>query len=146
MDLYEDAYGLTRIRVAVHAVDLWLAGVFVAVMAAGVIRRGGWLPRAVAALSICGLVLFNLSNPDARMARSAVERWEETGEIDAKYLQTLGADALPELAALPPDVRVCATGPMEYRTAARPDVWSSFNLARRNARRLIPTLEEGTCS
>ena len=131
MNLYEDAYGLTRIRISVHTVVLWLGGVFVLVMLAGLRRRAPWLPRAVVGLTIGGLLAFTLSNPDARIARSAVERYERTGEIDEYYVSTLSTDALPALMELPSDARGCAAYRIGVRTA--PDPWSSFNLSRHRA-------------
>lgn len=131
MNLYEDAYGLTRIRISVFAVVWWLAGIFVAVMLAGAFRRSAWLPRSVAGLSIAGLLAFNLANPDARIARSAVERFERTGEIDAYYVSTLSADALPVLMELPSGGPRCAAARIRTRTERGP--WSSFNLSRRRA-------------
>lgn len=142
MDLYEEVYGLTRIRISVHAVVLWLAGIFALVMAAGLTRRAPWLPRAVAGLTMASLLLFNLSNPDARMARSAVERWERTGEIDGYYLSTLSADALPTLVELP------GSGSCEAvlaRVHRAPSPWSSFNLSRHRALELSATLEDSPC-
>ncbi|HYP24929.1 MAG TPA: DUF4173 domain-containing protein [Actinomycetota bacterium] len=143
MSLYEDAYGLTRIRVSVFAVVLWLAAIFVAVMLAGLFRRGSWLPRAVVALSVAGLIAFNVANPDALIARSAVERFERTGEVDEIYLSTLSTDALPALADLPLEERACAA----YEIAARndPAPWSSFNLSRDRAPRLARP-EDMRCS
>jgi hypothetical protein len=142
LDLYEDAYGLTRIRISVHAVILWLGGVFALVVLAGLRRRAPWLPRAVAGVTIGGLLAFTLSNPDGRIARSAVERFERTGEIDEHYVSTLSTDALPTLMTLPPDVQACAAYPIDARTASDP--WSSFNLSRRRASG-PPTPEDMTC-
>lgn len=142
LDLYEDAYGLTRIRISVHAVILWLGGVFALVVLAGVRRRAPWLPRAVTALTIGGLLAFTLSNPDARIASSAVERFERTGEIDEHYVSTLSTDALPALMTLPPDVQGCAAYPIDARTATDP--WSSFNLSRHRAPD-PPAPEDMTC-
>ena len=48
LSLYEDAYGFTRLRVLVGAVELWLGVVYLLVVLAGVRLRAGWLPRAVA--------------------------------------------------------------------------------------------------
>ncbi len=145
MDLYEDAYGLTRIRIAVYAVVLWLGGVFGALIVAGIARRASWLPRAVVALTVVSLLLFNASNPDRRIAAGAVDRYERTGEIDSDYVATLGTDALPALLDLPSDVRGCMTGPILSRVLFTPDPWSSFNLSRARAREL-PIMEDTGCS
>lgn len=143
MSLYEDVYGLTRIRISVHAVVLWLAGVFALVMLAGIRRRAPWLPRAVAGLTIAGLLAFNLANPDGRIARSAVERWERTGELDAYYVSTLSADALPYLDGLPDDALGCIEPRIRARVAGGP--WSSFNLSRHRAAETATT-EEMQCA
>ena len=47
MDLYVDAFGLTRLRVFVTVTEIALAAVFVLLLVAGIRWRGGWLPRAV---------------------------------------------------------------------------------------------------
>ena len=145
MDLYESAYGLTRIRVAVYAVDLWLAGLFTLVVVAGAANRASWLPRAVVALTVAGLLAFNVSNPDARIAESGVERWRATGEIDAYYLSTLSADGLPPLMGLPHDVRRCIVGPIAAGVQRSAGAWSSFNLSRERSLDLTAT-EDITCT
>lgn len=145
MNLYEAAYGLTRIRVAVYAVDLWLAGVFALVLVAGLFRRAPWLPRAVLAFSAVALVAFNVANPDAQIARSGVERWRETGQVDSHYLSTLSADAVPALLELPEEERACILAGIAGRLEREPDPWTSFNLARDRARELS-TMEETQCS
>lgn len=145
MDLYEAAYGLTRIRVSVYAVVLWLGGVLALVMGAGAARHAAWLPRAVLTLTVAALLVFNLSNPEARIARSGVERWRATGEIDRTYLATLSADGVPPLMALPPEVRDCIIRPIGERTRRASGAWSSSNLSREHALDLIGTEATG-CS
>lgn len=144
MNLYEATYGLTRIRVAVYAVDLWLAGVFALVMVAGLLRAAPWLPRAVVAFSAAALLAFNTANPDAWIARSGVERWRATGDLDRHYLSTLGADAVGPLLALPPEQRACVLGPVEQRLRG-PEPWTSFNLSRARARDLL-AMEDAACT
>ena len=144
MDLYEAAYGLTRIRVAVYAVDLWLAGLFALVLIAGAGARS-WLPRAVLALTVVALLAFNASNPEARIAQSGVDRWRATGEIDRWYLMTLSADGVSPLLELPPEVRECILAPIAGNLRREDGPWSSFNLSRNRALDLIPP-EEPTCS
>lgn len=83
MDLYVDAYGLTRLRVSVAAMELWLGLVVVLIMAAG--ARGGaadrpggarWLPRAVAASGAAAVLAFGLLSPDALVAEQNIARYE----------------------------------------------------------------------
>ncbi|WP_455356622.1 DUF4153 domain-containing protein [Streptomyces sp. SYSU K217416] len=83
MDLYVDEYGLTRLRVSVAAMEMWLGLVIVLIMAAG--ARGGaagrplgarWLPRAVAASGAAAVLAFGLVSPDALVADQNVARYE----------------------------------------------------------------------
>ncbi|MGH2725277.1 MAG: DUF4173 domain-containing protein [Actinomycetota bacterium] len=130
--LYEEAFGFTRLRISVHAVILWLAGVLVMVMAAGAFRRGRWLPRAVVGFSAAALLVFNLMNPDALVASRNVERYEEIGRVDLPYLAGLSADAVPSLLGLPRRLPACAFLP-HRELFTEPDPWPGWNLARARA-------------
>lgn len=136
LDLYEDAYGFSRLRLSAHAIGLWLGGLFVLVLVAGLTRHARWLPRTVVAATGAGLLGFTLVNPDGLVARHNVERWRETGKLDLGYLTSLSADAVPALAELPPPLRDQALR-SERRRLARPEPWSSANLGRARARRVL---------
>ena len=133
--LYEDAFGLTRLRLVATAFALWLGGLFVLVVVAGV---SGRLRRRLAHVAVVGTALallgFSLVNPDRLIAERNVDRWRETGRIDAGYLRRLSADAAPALVELPAELGVLT----ELEGAlARGEPWSSFNLSRRGARNLL---------
>jgi hypothetical protein len=136
LDLYVDAFGLTRLRIAVAAFCAWLGGALGLVLLAGLaeaVRRR--LAPVAAALTGIGLVAFSLANPDGIVAERNVERWRETGRIDLHYLGELSADAVPALAALPAPLREPALAPIVRELGAEP--WSSLNLARARARRYL---------
>lgn len=105
MSLYEDAYGLTRLRVWIFTVELWLGLVFLLVMIAGIRLRARWLPRTVAATGALALIALAVVNPDALIAERNIQHFAQTGKIDTEYLGSLSADVLPELDALPADKR-----------------------------------------
>ncbi|MFE9769227.1 DUF4153 domain-containing protein [Streptomyces sp. NPDC005808] len=112
MDMYVDAYGLTRLRVSVVAVELWLGLVIVLIMAAGV-WGARWLPRVVAASAAAGVLAFGLVSPDGLIAERNVQRYEDTskegaGKFDLSYAQGLSADAVLALDALEEPLRSCA--------------------------------------
>ena len=69
MDLYVEAFGLTRLRVFVTVTEIALAAIFVLLLVAGIRWRGGWLPRA--ALQVVGVAMLGLAlvNPDAQIVR-----------------------------------------------------------------------------
>ncbi|HEX5616973.1 MAG TPA: DUF4173 domain-containing protein [Solirubrobacteraceae bacterium] len=123
LHLYEDAYGFTRLRLAADAAILWLGGLFVLVLAAGITKTHGWLPRAVLALSATGILAFAVSNPDARIAERNIDRYERTGRIDLYMLRHLSADAVPALGRFTIE-RMCPD----------PDPLVSLNLGRTRAR------------
>jgi hypothetical protein len=132
--LYEEAFGLTRPRLLAEAVSLWFGGLFVLVVAAGLIAH---VRRQLARIAIGGtavaLVMFALANPDSLIAERNIERWRETGRLDVAYLQALSADAAPMLAELPPALRRRALDPLAARLQEA-EPWSSFNLSRERAR------------
>ena len=143
--LYEEAFGFTRLRISVHAVILWLAGVLVIVMATGASRRAQWLTRAVVGFTAAALLVFNLVNPDGLVATRNVARYAETGWVDLPYLTGLSPDAVPALAALPRRVRGCALLP-HLELFAEPDPWPGWNLSRARARSVLEGAHDLTCS
>ncbi|MFD6919957.1 DUF4153 domain-containing protein [Streptomyces sp. NPDC059944] len=107
MDMYVEAYGLTRLRVSVVAGELWLGLVIVLIMAAGV-WGARWLPRAVAASAAAGVLAFGLMSPDSLIAERNVQRYEDTQKFDLDYARGLSADAVPALDKLKEPMRSCA--------------------------------------
>lgn len=143
--LYEQAFGFTRLRISVHAVILWLAGLLLMVAVAGALRRGRWLPRAVVGFSAAALLVFNLANPDGIVARRNVERFQQTGQVDLAYLGRLSPDAFPALATLPSPLRGCVLGP-HADLLAEPDSWPAWNLARDRGRAVLERTLPARCS
>nr|WP_229873349.1 DUF4173 domain-containing protein [Streptomyces cirratus] len=107
MDLYVDAYGLTRLRLSVVVVELWLGLVIVLLMAAGV-TGGRWLARGVVGSAAVTVLAFGLVSPDGVIAGSNVARYQREGKIDLAYARELSADAAPALDRLPEPQRSCA--------------------------------------
>jgi hypothetical protein len=134
LELVEDAYGLTRVRYAGDAIVAWLVVVFGLVLAAGlhrgVARR---MPRVVAQATLLGVLAFSLSNPDSRIAQSAVDRAESGRPLDVNYLADLSADALPALEDLPEPERDVVVQAVRNRLS-RPDGIAGLNLSRARAR------------
>jgi hypothetical protein len=138
LGLYEDAFGLTMLRLYSKVFAVWIGFVFVllAVHLVGWGRGRAWLPSAAVAAGLVALFALNLANPEAVVVRHNVAFAERSGRFDPDYLAALSDDAVPALvAALPrlaPDARqvvlaqVCTMG-----SAGRTDrSWSSYNTAR----------------
>jgi hypothetical protein len=135
--LYEDAYGLTRLRLLAESIALWLGGLLALVGACGAFAalRARSAPAAVL-LTAAGLLVFSLANPDRRIAERNIDRWEATGRIDEHYLSKLSADAVPALFQLPPAERRSAILALRDRLRDA-DPWGSANLSRHRARDLL---------
>ena len=135
--LYEDAFGLTRLRLLAESFALWLGALLLLVGASGALAslRARATPAAVI-LTAAGLIAFSLANPDGRIAERNIDRWEATGRLDQDYLAELSADAVPAMVELPLPERRWAT--MVLRDKLGPsDPWSSANLSRTRARRML---------
>ncbi|EST38487.1 hypothetical protein N566_07265 [Streptomycetaceae bacterium MP113-05] len=143
MDLYVDAYGLTRLRISVAGAEMWLGLVIVLLMlacAAGVAghRSATWLPRAVTASAALGVLVFGLISPDGLVAEQNVARYERTGKIDLRYLRRLSADAVPALDRLPGPLRSCALGGIaESLEADGGEPWYATSLGEARAREVL---------
>ncbi|MDX3538167.1 DUF4173 domain-containing protein [Streptomyces sp. MB09-01] len=137
MDLYVDAYGLTRLRVSVAAMELWLGLVIVLIMAAGVFGAR-WLPRAVAGSAAAAVLAFGLLSPDGMVAERNVARFEEDTKIDLAYFQSLSADAAPALDRLPEPQRSCALRGINDEMSRAGDVpWYAMSLGEYRARHIL---------
>lgn len=98
MNLYQQAFGFTTLRLVVDVFEGWVGLVVLFVLVAGIRLRARWVPRA-AVLSGAALVLaLALLNPEAWVANRNIDRFEATGKIDTLYLESLSADAMPPVA------------------------------------------------
>ncbi|MEV4107519.1 DUF4153 domain-containing protein [Nonomuraea sp. NPDC049695] len=141
MNLYTDAYGLSRLRLSVQATVWWLGALFALVLLAGAARllgRGsGWLPRTVVLVTGLSLGAFALVNPDLQVARTQVEVRGVT-KMDSDYLGDLGAEAVPALDQLPEPQRSCVLGDVIAANGLnRPDPWNGWNADRARARDVL---------
>jgi two-component system sensor histidine kinase BaeS len=103
MRLYEDAYGLTVLRLAVLWSILWIAIglVLVGIAIAGVRSRRHWLSGSLVLAAAAVLIALNISNPEAVIARTNLDRARHGAQIDRSYLAGLSADAAGVLARDP---------------------------------------------
>lgn len=117
MAVYQDAYGFTTLRLFVDVFEGWLGFVVLAIMVAGALGLGRWLPRVALVSGAVALVGLAAINPDAWVAERNLDRWEATGKLDLSYLQTLSADAAPVIAdRLPQEVSGCVLRELTYNS------------------------------
>jgi two-component system, OmpR family, sensor histidine kinase BaeS len=134
MDLYQDAYGFTRLRLLVDVFEGWLGLLVVAVLGAGIGLRASWWPRFALVSGVVALLGLAAVNPDAWIARHNLDRYAATGTVDWTYLRSLSDDAFPVLADLPADQRRCALANL---TSSGHD-WLEWNLGRARAADRLP--------
>ena len=142
MYTYQQAYSFTGERIFVMAFELMLGTIFVFILAAGIRWRGAWIPRLTAALAVVMLLGLAVLNPEDYAARRNIDRYQESGKIDAWYLRALSADATPALSELPDDVRRCALSWIAAELK-EPDPWYAWNLGRAEAREVLTRLGPG---
>jgi hypothetical protein len=133
MDLYVEAFGLTRLRVFVVVFEVLLAVVLVLVMVAGVRWRGRWLPRAVVQVAGAAVLALALMNPDALIVRHNTTADLDI-PLDIAYLRGLSADAVPAVDRLDEPLRSCVLQRMAVQAPGGPADW---NLARDRAARAL---------
>lgn len=107
MDLYQEAYGSTRLRLLVDVFEGWLGVVVLAVLVGGITLRAAWVARFALLSGAVALLGLAFLNPDAWIAEQNLERYDATGRIDWSYLSGLSDDAVPVLADLPDAERAC---------------------------------------
>jgi hypothetical protein len=131
MDLYQQAYGFTLLRVLVDAFELWLGLLVLLVIVAGVRLSAWWLPRAALVSAVAFVLVGGLANPEAWVAQRNLDRYQATGRLDPYYLAGLGADAEPTIVAgLPPAISSCI---LSTRPAPRDEDLLEWNLGRSRA-------------
>jgi len=144
MYLYVEAYGLTRLRFYAVAILLWLAVVFL-ILVARLLRPGATFFTSGALYSLLALLLLlNAANPDGLIARVNLHRLTQGKELDLEYLQQLSTDAVPTI--LRYENRLSAEtldDLVSYILINRPveaDSWRNWNLSRTRARRQMPNV------
>lgn len=128
MDLYQEAYGFTRLRLLVDVFQGWLGLLVLATIVGGVALRAAWLPRFGLITGAALLMALAALNPDAWIADHNVDRNESTGKVDWNYLSGLSADAVPTLADRLGEHAECALAAGSSR-----DPWLEWNLGRDRA-------------
>jgi hypothetical protein len=140
MMLYEDAYGLTMLRlyVVVFAAWLGLALLLVGALLIGVRRDRAWFP-GIASLSLLAVLLtLNMVNPEAVVARHNLTRSPSATPVDESYLADLSDDAVPTIIDLLPRLDDSTRARVRAAVGCTGDEngnrgWAAANLARANA-------------
>jgi hypothetical protein len=157
LQLYQDAYGWTELRLYV-AVSIAALGATLATMAAFLLTdRTRWLGHAMAGIGVVALIGLNVLAPPAFVAERNLERVLDPSlvppgghaSLDADYLGVLPDDAIPAIVValprLPPHDAVAVRRLLLARRAelrSDPGLGSPFawNLGRERARAALETV------
>ena len=107
-------------------------------------RAGQRLPRIALVSGAVGLIGLAAINPDAWVAERNIDRYEATGDLDLRYLQSLSADAAPVIVErLPEEVAGCVVQDLTYNSL-KPEVLDdarAWNLGRSRAEDAIGRID-----
>ncbi len=144
MSVYQDAYGFTTLRLFVDVFEGWLGFVVLAIMVAGALGRGAGCRASRSCPGRSRLIGLAAINPDAWVAERNIDRYEATGDLDLRYLQSLSADAAPVIVErLPEDVAGCVLQELTYNSL-KPEVLDdarAWNLGRSRAEDAIGRID-----
>lgn len=98
MAYYDAAFGLTMLRLWVVGAALWMGAVLVmlAVRNAGLSTRN-WVTGGAAVVAGALLLLANVVNVEAFVARHNLTRADQVSGVDVAYLSTLSDDVVPTI-------------------------------------------------
>jgi Domain of unknown function (DUF4173) len=138
LQLYENVFGLTMLRLACTVSAVWIGTVFL-LLGATLVPRGLPLRCLPASVLVSGLIfvgLWSAANPASIVAQTNVRRAEHGRVFDVSQAASLGPDAVPALLdglrGLPPgqaaELRhaICAQSPWK-------DGGAAFNLSKADA-------------
>jgi two-component system sensor histidine kinase BaeS len=148
LNLYEDAFGLTMLRLYSELFSYWIGAVFLFLGAAlaGVGRGRGWLVGAAGAAGLALLLALNVVNPEAVVAGDQLAGTRQVQRTDVAYVASLSEDAIPTVAARLPNLDPATRADLRARLcAAEADAvppsrftgWAAWNLGRERAERAI---------
>lgn len=100
MALYDEAFGLTMLRLSVIGACVWIGAVLVMMAArnAGMAMDREWVFGGAVSAALVVVIAANVMNPEAFVVRHNVARAAAGATVDADYFALLSADAIPAIA------------------------------------------------
>ncbi len=100
MALYDDAFGLTMLRLWVVGAAIWMGSVLLMVAArnSGIGSHRQWLVAGAGLAALSLAIVANLMDPEAFVGRHNLDRATAGAELDVGYLATLSDDVVPVVA------------------------------------------------
>ncbi|MCB0990610.1 MAG: DUF4173 domain-containing protein [Acidimicrobiales bacterium] len=93
MFLYEEAFGLTMLRLYVMGFAAWMIAVLLATATATASAGGRrWLAPFVVGSAVAGVLVLNIVNPEAIVVERNLERAQSGADLDVDYLLGMSTD------------------------------------------------------
>ena len=142
MYLYQQVYGLTELRLYSTVFMVWLALVFIWFSATVLRDQRQGFACGVFVSGLASVVLLNILNPDALIARTNVSRSRAPVAFDTGYATSLSADAVPVLLEAWPRLhpakrRAVARALLSRWTPPAQLDWRTWNWSRARAWQLV---------
>ncbi|MRG28770.1 DUF4173 domain-containing protein [Laceyella tengchongensis] len=145
LTMYEQAYGFTLLRLLPQAFMILLLSLF-AVSLVRVWKSNVSLYKSYTIITLVWLVALNYANLDLIIAKSNIQRYQQTGEIDLDYIGSLSYDVVPELAKLQKDPKIGDKAVAELKKMksrlkfeTKPE-WQTFNFSRHRAEQIVKNI------
>ena len=140
LDLYEDVYGLTMLRLysTIFAVWIGVSFVLLGLDIARVRKERAWFLPAATAVGLVMLFVLNVVNPEAVVARHNMARAARGERFDPSYIADLSVDAVPTLTASLRDLPEEDAERLLERIGCELDDgafrgWAAFNVSKERA-------------
>ena len=127
LSLYEEAYGLTMLRLYSHVFAVWVAVVFLLLAAdfLGLWSRRRWFVGATIGSALVVLLGLNFVNPEALVVAFNTNHAQTAHKIDSQYLAELSSDATPALLASRASLEQALRSQVDQAACAGPHTYSA---------------------
>lgn len=152
LELYEAAYGFTRLRIYTHVFMIWLGALLLATALMELAGRRRFFIATAAVAAMGFIATLGVVNVDAFIVERNIQRAVDGRELDTGYLSFLSDDAVPPLVdayrstELPESVREDIGEVLWVYKECQSDEsgsWRSYNASRHRAAELLDGLEIG---
>lgn len=155
LQLYESAYGFSRLRTYTHVFMIWIGVLLAAAVVLEVLKRSRLFALAIVLAAFGFGITLNIMNVDGFITQQNISRSVAGSELDVTYLASLSNDAVPALASqyrdtsLPQQVHemtgaalACKAQLNQVEQQRRTYPWPSYLWSRENARQIFSTLKQ----
>jgi hypothetical protein len=150
LNLYEQAYGFSRLRAYTHVLLVWIGILLVTVAALELFRLDRHFFAAALVAAVGFVISLAVLNVDSFIVRRNIARAAQGASLDVAYLASLSTDSVPALAEIlqapsyPEETRQAVGAVLACRDWLRPITvgpdWRSFDVSRSRAARLLSAL------